>query len=185
MGVYHQGGVVPTQLAIPSIISTTTEAWHEPLKERRPLSATVLWWKTYSPPLWLLGDNSSLPLDMDIQTRDLMGRPGPEMVSELEKLVPPCPSKFRSSRKPAPSDLRQSDAVFVVAPKSLTFLDQYAAPQSRDSAFELLELWTYRQHLSLDDLDFGSDGILPTLKRVVGRRGLSVWLAQKPGCRQA
>ncbi|KAL3446233.1 Alg9-like mannosyltransferase family-domain-containing protein [Aspergillus insuetus] len=185
MGVYHQGGVVPTQLAIPSIISTTTEEWHEPLKERRPLSATVLWWKTYSPPLWLLGDNSSLPLDMDIQTRDLMGRPGPEMVSELEKLVPACPSKFRSPRKPALSDLRQSDAVFVVAPKSVTFLDQYAAPQSRDSAFELLELWTYRQHLSLDDLDFGSDGILPTLKRVVGRRGLSVWLAQKPGCRQA
>ncbi|KAL4865467.1 GPI mannosyltransferase 4 [Aspergillus spectabilis] len=181
MGVYHQGGVVPTQLTVPSVISATTEGWHDLLEDPRSLSATVVWWKTYSPPLWLLGDNSTLPLDLDIETQDLMGKPGPEMVQELEGLIPSCRSKKKSSRKPVS---KQPDAVFVVAPTSVTFLDQFLAPQSPQSSLELLELWTYRNHISLDDLDFGTDGFLPTLRRVIGRRGLGVWLAQRPGCRK-
>jgi phosphatidylinositol glycan class Z len=179
MGVYHQGGVVPTQLAVPSVISTTTSPWHESLKGTQPLFTTVVWWKTYSPPLWLLGDNSTLNLNID--TRDLMGKPGSEMVNELERLVPTCGSKQKSNE--LTSSLEQPDAVFVVAPKSVTFLDDFLAPQSPDSSLELLELWSYKKHISLDDLDFGSDGVLPTLKRVIGRRGLGVWLAQRPGCR--
>lgn len=171
MGVYHQGGVVPTQLAVPSIISATTS-----VKESQSISVTVFWWKTYSPPLWLLGDNSTLPVDLDIDTQDLMGKPGPEMINELEDLIPSCLKKQKSGSK-------QPDAVFVVAPKSITFLDQFLAPQSSSSSLELLELWSYRKHISLDDLDFGTDGILPTLKRVIGRRGLAVWLAQRPACR--
>ncbi|KAL2865697.1 glycosylphosphatidylinositol-alpha 1,2 mannosyltransferase smp3 [Aspergillus lucknowensis] len=182
MGVYHQGGVVPTQLAVPSIITASSHIWQEPLKEPTALSATVLWWKTYSPPLWLLGDNSSLPMDLDIETRDLMGKPGPEMVSELESLVPPCRSKKKGVKSSTTPGSRQPDAVLIVAPTSVTFLDQFAAPQNPDSSFELHELWTYRKHISLDDLDFGTDGFLPTLKRVIGRRGLGVWLARKPGC---
>lgn len=171
MGVYHQGGVVPTQLAVPSIISATTS-----VKESQSVSATVVWWKTYSPPLWLLGDNSTLPVDLNIDTQDLMGKPGPEMINDLEDLIPSCRKKQKSGSK-------QPDAVFVVAPKSVTFLDQFLAPQSSESSLELLELWNYRKHISLDDLDFGTDGVLPTLKRVIGRRGLGVWLAQRPACR--
>jgi phosphatidylinositol glycan class Z len=38
-----------------------------------------------------------------------------------------------------------------------------------------MELWRYRQHIGLDDLDFGDDGVWPTLERVVGRRGLVAW----------
>ncbi|KAL5342990.1 Alg9-like mannosyltransferase family-domain-containing protein [Aspergillus crustosus] len=182
MGVYHQGGVVPTQLAIPSIVSATAQGWSESLKEPQSLSATVVWWKTYSPPLWLLGDNSTLTLDLNIHTRDLMGKPGPEMIKELDSLVPSCrPKKKTYSRTPVS---QQSEAVFVVAPTSVTFLDQFVAPQSPDPSLELLELWTYRNHISLDDLDFGTDGILPTLQRVIGRRGLGVWLARRPGCRE-
>ncbi|KAL4980253.1 GPI mannosyltransferase 4 [Aspergillus desertorum] len=181
MGVYHQGGVVPTQLAIPSIISTTTEMWHESSKGKRSLSATVVWWKTYSPPLWLLGDNSTL--DLNIDTRDLMGKPGPEMVNQLESLVPSCRSKQKSGEVLGATGSERPDAVFVVAPKSVTFLDQFLAPQTSDSSLELLDLWTYKKHISLDDLDFASDGVLPTLKRVIGRRGLGVWLAQRPDCR--
>lgn len=183
MGVYHQGGVVPTQLAVPSIISATTETWHNSTTEPRSLSATVFWWKTYSPPLWLLGDNSTLPYDLNIDTQDLMGKPGPEMIQELEYLVPSCSTKQKSGKAYTGSGLKQPDAVFIVAPKSVTFLDQFLASQSPESSLELLELWSYRKHVSLDDLDFGEDGILPTLKRVIGRRGLSVWLAQRPRCR--
>lgn len=182
MGVYHQGGVVPTQLAIPSIISATAERWHGPSNEPQSLSATVVWWKTYSPPLWLLGDNSSLSWNLDIETLDLMGKPGPEMIAELEKLVPPCHSEKKGTRSSRSADSIRSDAVFVVAPRSATFLDQFAAPQSSGSNIELHELWTYKQHLNLDDMDFGTDGVLPTLKRVIGRRGMGVWLAQEPRC---
>ncbi|KKK16837.1 hypothetical protein AOCH_000245 [Aspergillus ochraceoroseus] len=183
MGVYHQGGVVPTQLAVPSIISASSENWHKLSQNgNQPVSATVLWWKTYSPPLWLLGDNSSLPLNLNIETRDLMGMPGSEMVNELEKLIPSCRSRRKRAQYSNSKGPRQPDAVFVVAPKSATFLDQFTAPDSIESSVELYELWTYRKHISLDDLDFGTDGILPTLKRVIGRRGLGVWLAKRAGC---
>jgi phosphatidylinositol glycan class Z len=144
MGVYHQGGVVPTQLALPNLILAP---------------ATVFWWKTYSPPLWLLGKN-----DPQITTHDLMGLPGAEMIAQLEQSVPGCES---------PS------SIFLVAPTSAEFLDSYAFDRARDTSLQLHPLWSYRNHLNLDDLDFGEDGILPTLKRVVGRRGLGVWAVQR------
>lgn len=141
MGIYHQGGVVPTQLAIPELVSTP---------------ATVFWWKTYSPPLWLLGNNSH------VTTHDLMGSPGPEMIGHLDLSVPACGT---------PS------STFLVAPASADFLDQY---MDRGTPIQLQPLWSYGNHLNLDDLDFAEDGILPTLKRVIGRRGLDVWAVERP-----
>lgn len=173
MGVYHQGGVVPTQLAIPSIVSDSF--FEAGASDNAQKSATILWWKTYSPPLWLLGDNTSTQLD--IETRDLMGISGPEMASELEKLVPQCPNPDDSNSLENPER-----SIFVVAPKSATFLDRYTHPSPDNSGLTLHELWTWRKHLNLDDLDFGTDGIFPTLNRVIGRRGLSVWTARRSGC---
>ncbi|KAL3259547.1 hypothetical protein ABHI18_005305 [Aspergillus niger] len=176
MGVYHQGGVVPTQIAIPSIVSESIfEAGAMSANDNAQKSATILWWKTYSPPLWLLGDNTTTQLN--IETRDLMGISGPEMASELEKLVPQCPNNDDSN-----SMDNSERSIFVVAPKSATFLDRYTNPSPDDSGLTLHELWTWRKHLNLDDLDFGTDGIFPTLKRVIGRRGLSVWAARRSGC---
>ncbi|GKZ81494.1 alpha 1,2 mannosyltransferase [Aspergillus niger] len=176
MGVYHQGGVVPTQIAIPSIVSESIfEAGAMSANDNAQKSATILWWKTYSPPLWLLGDNTTTQLN--IETRDLMGISGPEMASELEKLVPQCPNNDDSN-----SMDNSERSIFVVAPKSATFLDRYTNPSPDDSGLTLHELWTWRKHLNLDDLDFGTDGIFPTLKKVIGRRGLSVWAAQRSGC---
>jgi phosphatidylinositol glycan class Z len=155
MGVYHQGGVVPTQLAMRDIVSSST-THHIP-------SATVFWWKTYSPPLWLLGgDNRST----EIQTQDLMGIPGVELVQRLEQVVPSCST---------PS------SIFLVAPTSADFLDQYAlsAAKPQKQSLQLHPLWSYRKHLNLDDMDFAEDGILPTLKRVIGRRGLGVWSVRR------
>ncbi|KAI2765643.1 CAZyme family GT22 [Penicillium roqueforti] len=161
MGVYHQGGVVPTQLAMRDIVSSSPTPYIP--------SATVFWWKTYSPPLWLLGGDDQ---STEIQTLDLMGMSGVDMIQQLELVVPGCST-------PSP--------VFLVAPTSATFLDQYvfSAPQSQDQdqaqnqTLQLHQLWSYRNHLNLDDMDFGDDGILPTLKRVVGRRGLDVWSVQR------
>ncbi|KNG83073.1 GPI mannosyltransferase 4 [Aspergillus nomiae NRRL 13137] len=174
MGIYHQGGVVPAQLAMPSIISASSvESSDEFSGESSGVSATVIWWKTYSPPLWLLGTNNNSFLN--IETRDLMGVPGPDLVEELEKLLPSCSNE----------DSKQVDSVFVVAPKSAAFLDQYTpslSSSSVSSALELHELWSYKKHINLDDLDFGTDGVYSTLARVIGRRGLAVWRAKRADC---
>ncbi|GAB1200585.1 alpha 1,2 mannosyltransferase [Aspergillus pseudonomiae] len=174
MGIYHQGGVVPAQLAMPSIISASSvESSDEFSGESSGVSATVIWWKTYSPPLWLLGTNNNSFLN--IETRDLMGVPGPDLVEELEKLLPSCSNE----------ESKQVDSVFVVAPKSAAFLDQYTpspSSSSVSSALELHELWSYKKHINLDDLDFGTDGVYSTLARVIGRRGLAVWRAKRADC---
>ncbi|OKO89654.1 GPI mannosyltransferase 4 [Penicillium subrubescens] len=159
MGVYHQGGIVPAQLAMRTIVSTNTAA--QGVKTNPDTS--VFWWKTYSPPQWLLGaDNSSTPT---ISTLDLMGIPGVDLIQRLDQSVPKCGTV---------------SPVYLVAPTSATFLDEYAAmgtPRTPD--LQLYRLWTYRKHLNLDDLDFGDDGIVPTLARVIGRRGLGVWSVRR------
>lgn len=95
-----------------------------------------------------------------------MGIPGVQMARELEEAVPSCRSTKDSD-----------NAVFVVAPKSATFLDRYIHPSAGPSDLQLVQLWSYSKHLNLDDLDFGDDGVIPTLRRVIGRRGLAVWKA--------
>jgi hypothetical protein len=159
MGVYHQGGIVPAQLAMRTIVSTNTAA--QGVKTNP--DASVFWWKTYSPPQWLLGaDNSSTPA---INTLDLMGIPGVELIQRLDQSVPRCGTV---------------SPIYLVAPTSATFLDEYAATGTpRTPDLQLYRLWTYRKHLNLDDLDFGDDGIVPTLARVIGRRGLGVWSVRR------
>lgn len=159
MGVYHQGGVIPTQLAIPDIVSSHRSA---AATGQGNGAATVFWWKTYSPPRWLLGDS------LDITTNDLMGIPGEALINHLNQALPSCDTTI---------DTDQEKGVYVVAPKSAIFLDRYIPSISNQEKedIELNELWSYRNHLNLDDLDFGDDGVFPTLSRVVGRRGLGVW----------
>lgn len=200
MGIYHQGGVVPTQLAMPSIVSENamrTSADSSLNDSPSRVTARVFWWKTYSPPIWLLGDShNSNGLSLEIDTINLMGVPGPEMLAELDNAVAPC--SFSYSQNYSSSDSAE-ESIFLVAPKSATFLDQFAASSSRSSSssssdpssddddysdfpdLELHELWSYTKHVNLDDLSFEIDGIIPTLKRVIGRRGLGVWVVRRVG----
>jgi phosphatidylinositol glycan class Z len=152
MGVYHQGGIVPAQ----NYLARTDEDLSH-----------VQWWKTYSPPIWLLnGKNEHL------DTIDLMGISGPAMLGELSKVAPcenpPLISRLNGARK----------GVYLVAPRSAYFLKPYAHPNTT-TKISLEEVWSYRRHLNLDDLDFGDDGVWPTLRRVVGDRGLVVYRAKK------
>lgn len=162
MGIYHQGGVIPTQLAIPGIIADHRTGQGDG-------AATVFWWKTYSPPRWLVGDS------LDITTNDLMGIPGGELISHLNQALPACPVDANNTDK--------DKGTYVVAPKSATFLDRYipSSPSNEEKAadIELQELWYYENHLNLDDLHFGDDGVIPTLSRVVSRRGLGVWAVKR------
>jgi phosphatidylinositol glycan class Z len=155
MGTYHQGGVVPMQLHI----------------ERMENVNHVFWWKSYSPPLWLLDGKIET-----METTDLMGMQKESMIQELEGQVN-CKKKDASG-------------IYLVAPYSAIYLDKFIRPYKfppsatelervprlpKHNEIYLEEIWRYSKHLNLDDLDFGDDGILPTLKRVVGRRGLVLW----------
>ena len=41
------------------------------------------------------------------------------------------------------------------------------------------EVWTYRRHIGLDDLDFAADGVLGSLWGLIARKGLSVWKVRR------
>lgn len=118
----------------------------------------IFWWKTYSPPRWLLNGRNE-----EITTVDLMGLAGKQMITRLKSDAACIGGK--------------ENGTVLVAPASATFLDPHTVPRFPGEKPELAfkELWRYRQHIGLDDLDFGDDGVWPTLERVVGRRGLVAW----------
>lgn len=145
MGVYHQGGVVPAQLWV----GTQEDI------------SRAFWWKTYSPPTYLLGTNKT-----ELVTTDLMGMRGDSMIEELSKHTE-CGVK---------------STTLLLAPLSATFLDLYLADSTEQSPSKpiiLEEAWRYSNHLNLDDMDFGDDGVWPTISRVIGRRGIGAWRVQK------
>ena len=144
MGIYHQGGVIPAQI------------W---LGEQQNLDFTeVLWWRTYSPPVWLLGGNN-------VTTTDLMGM----NFRNLTKIIG---KRMAYSAETEVTDCRDL-SVGLVAPASSKELDIWTSGEGGEFVME--ELWRYTRHLNLDDLDIGEEGVLETLKRVVGRRGLVIW----------
>lgn len=138
-GTYHQGGVVPAQ------------TW---IAKQDNVSQTF-WWKTYSPPRWLLDGKNSV-----VNTTDLMGMKGELMIEQMKQAVS-CEST--------------QNRTLLIAPNSATFLDTYTWPATSENDLTFLRLWQYRNHIGLDDLDFGDDGVKPTLQRVIGRRGLVIW----------
>ncbi|EEH49759.2 glycosylphosphatidylinositol-alpha 1,2 mannosyltransferase [Paracoccidioides brasiliensis Pb18] len=223
MGIYHQGGVIPVQLQIPTILANSTAPPPHSLARNTgspPMpngTATVFWWKTYSPPTWLLGDLSVSnatgvpPLSFsNISTVDLMGIPGLDMMQRLEQAVPKCEQWHSSPTQKREQEHAQNsigthkvainydNPVLLVAPNSNTFLDKYVnnygsghADTTTDTAtdriadpqsLQLLLLWSHARHVSLDDMDFGEDGVIATLRRVIGRRGLNVWLVGRGVC---
>ena len=153
MGTYHQGGVIPTQL----FLAGQTDA------------TQALWWRTYSPPIWLLDGKSG-----DLTTRDLMGMQADLMVDELRRSATCHPATSASTSSP-------TTGTYLVAPQSSTFLDRFSDSYGNgtEPTLRLERKWHYRNHLNLDDLDFAEAGVWPTLRRVIGRRGLTTWRVTK------
>ncbi|KAK6330716.1 alpha 1,2 mannosyltransferase [Orbilia javanica] len=118
----------------------------------------VVWWKTYKPPTWLLGSRGK-----EIETVDLMGGPVKGVFGEIERI------------KTAAAGRCDKRSLFVT-PGSARGIEALVE-QGR-----IAKVWGYRKHLNLDDMDFGDDGIVETLNRVVGKRGIVVYEVVKPGC---
>lgn len=142
-----------------------------------------MWWKTYSPPVWMLDGNGDA-----VNTTDLMGMHPENMIEQVRRAVAPCAS-FPFDPKPNSNTngldkLEGERTTYLVAPHSALFLDHYTVPNSvsapetssnSDSDLHFDHVWTYRRHINLDDVDLVGEGLWGTVKRVVGRRGLQVW----------
>ena len=153
MGIYHQGGIVPAQVFM----------------SKQPDATQAIWWKTYMPPIWLLNGKNEV-----LRTQDVKGLPGEELLKELDKIATcDMPADRRSMEY-----LKEKNGTYLVAPLSATWLDPYL-PNKGLEGLRFREVWRHRQHLNLDDLDFGEDGVWDTLARVIGRRGLAIWRVTK------
>ena len=183
MGIYHQGGIIPAQLAIPTVI-----------EEADASSTTIFWWKTYPPPTYLLGSNPSTgtnSMQMETTTIPIMGLSTSDMLYKLSNTYPPeatsimCNSKNNASLVP--------NAVYLVAPLSAHLFDNTSSQSLSNRGFNfslrtssapttsaishltLIQKWHYKRHLNLDDIDIVDDGVLGTIRRVIGRRGLAIF----------
>jgi GPI mannosyltransferase 4 len=153
MGIYHQGGIVPGQV----FMSGQPDATH------------AVWWKTYTPPIWLLNGKNEV-----LQTRDVMGLKGDTLIGQLEALATcDTPADRRNTEY-----LKEKNGTYLIAPMSAEWIDPYLSNKGLEG-LRFREVWRYRQHLNLDDLDFGEDGVWKTLSRVIGRRGLVAWRVTK------
>ncbi|MCJ1406309.1 alpha 1,2 mannosyltransferase [Ptychographa xylographoides] len=171
MGVYHQGGVVPMQIWLGEHFNnqvpdrhanTPIEALH--IHQRHPTGIDVLWWRTYSPPIWLLdGKAETTSTGAGIRTIDLMGIPFAQFIAKMEERTGSCDGETRD--------------IIVVAPRSSTELDGFRDGKPEEWRWE--EVWTEWRQLNLDDMDWAEDGVLGTVGRVVGRRGLGAWKVER------
>ncbi|KAK4146158.1 glycosyltransferase [Dichotomopilus funicola] len=153
MGIYHQGGIIPAQVFM----------------SKQPDATQAVWWKTYMPPIWLLNGKNEV-----LRTRDVMGMKGETLLDELAQLATcDTPADRRSMEY-----LKEKNGTYLVAPLSAAWLDPYLQNKGLDG-LRFREVWQYRQHLNLDDLDFGEDGVWNTFSRVIGRRGLGIWRVTK------
>ncbi|PTB67395.1 glycosyltransferase family 22 protein [Trichoderma citrinoviride] len=153
MGTYHQGGIVPGQV----FMSKQSDA------------TTAVWWKTYSPPIWLLNGKNEV-----LTTKDVMGMKGEALLDLLAELATcDTPADRRNTEY-----LKEKNGTYLIAPASATWLDPYL-PNKGLEGLRFREVWRYRKHINLDDLDFGDDGVWNTLSRVIGRRGLVAWRVTK------
>lgn len=153
MGIYHQGGVVPGQVFL----------------SQQPDATQAIWWKTYTPPIWLLNGKNEF-----LTTRDVMGLKGELLLEQLNQLATcDTPADRRNQEF-----LKEKNGTYLIAPASATWLDPYL-PNKGLEGLRFREVWRYRKHLNLDDMEFGDDGVWDTLARVIGRRGLVAWRVTK------
>ena len=162
MGTFHQGGVIPAQIWLGTRYQQQSPSPAQPLSQ-------IFWWKTYPPPIYLLGKTNNTA---NVTTTDLMGMPFAELQTRLLAALGPCSGGSGAG-----------GAVGLVAPYSSTELDAWARDTNdrgtETQPVQIEELWRWQRHLNLDDMDFEADGVVATLRRVLGRRGLVVWRVER------
>jgi phosphatidylinositol glycan class Z len=160
MGAFHQAGVVPMQL-------------HLGNEAALPLGSRALWWRTYSPPVWVADASPE-----QLQTIDLMGMKAPDVFARIMQETGTCETREPENR---------AGDVLLIAPDTADEVDawkgQLINKQGREwrgeDRLRWTKLWRVGRHVGLDDLDIPGDGVWSTLKKVIGSRGLTAWRIQR------
>uniref|UniRef100_A0A060SY73 Mannosyltransferase n=1 Tax=Blastobotrys adeninivorans TaxID=409370 RepID=A0A060SY73_BLAAD len=187
MGTLHQGGVVPAQAYIGKNLITSKAG------------TTVVWWKTYPPPIWLLGQPNGTVETLSVSDfkLDLAG-----LGSELEQHQFRTHSNGTIARPVTVVDLMGSDEAiaaqtldqvsshisttttryipraYLVCPYSAFESHQFLSKRESNgrrkrttsSGYRLTPIWNTNLHLSMESLDFSD---WHTLKP-----GLGIWEIQ-------
>ena len=161
MGIFHQGGVVPVQMHIGAYDGSNSFGNVQ----------TVIWWKTYTPPVWLLGHRGLDPTEIRIV--DLMGASRQTVVDSI----------VANTVCDDPGDVRQSETstTLVITPRSANAQslaqESNSTPNPGSKQIVLREIWTYSLHLSLDNMDWATDGAWATITKLITQRGISIYQA--------
>jgi phosphatidylinositol glycan class Z len=113
-----------------------------------------LWWKTYPPPDWILGSQAG-----KIHVHDLMGADAAVLEDTIRRTIKCVPSTHQKN-------------FLLVMPLSTKELTSYL--DSQTGLFHITQVVSFHTHLNLD-IDFPRDGVIATITRVIGKRGLGVF----------
>lgn len=130
MGIYHQGGVVPA-----------LSYFQERFYAKNETGVTQIWWRTYSPPTWLLGDMSNSTQYLDLANAFSPGSKPNTVIDAMGAEY----EKVQSALGFAKS-VNAQQRIFLVTP--------VASYKQFFNASLFNETWTYPAHLDLDHLDF-------------------------------
>ena len=128
MGVMHQGGVIP---ALDHLHSEEFEG-----------KTVFIWWRTYSPPTWMLADQEIQIVVSTDQTEVAI----PKVSKSL--IIDTMGSKYLYVETLLKAMKRDQSKVLLVAP-----VGSFATEVEHKGEF--LEVWNYKWHLDMDHLDFG------------------------------
>ncbi|KAK6464479.1 GPI mannosyltransferase 4 [Scheffersomyces coipomensis] len=151
MGVYHQGGIVPaldyfhtSSIATPSTVND---------------QYIQIWWRTYSPPTWFLGDTNE-----DLQTitlNDENFKQGYNLDENKSKVVFDTMGIEYEYLLELINQLKSNDipkSIYLITPTA-TFNYKHL---SSDNEYKLV--WDYHYHLDMDHLDFNDlNSLVPGL----------------------
>lgn len=122
MGVFHQGGVVPAL---------------DYLRLQNKDSVQI-WWRTYSPPSWILGNNSTETIAIDTMID----------VNKSINIIDCMGTDFENVQKLINSILNDtSKPVYLITP--IASFDYFNASQFKP-------VWNYTFHLDMDHIDFSN-----------------------------
>lgn len=133
MGVYHQGGIVPA-----------LDYFHNNVFQKHSNQTIQIWWRTYSPPSWILGD--------EFNTLQILTLTDDSPLSEFDStksnfLIDTMGSSFKHVSKLIETYKDFNGSIYLIAPTS-SMLEH--------NNISMNQVWSYTHHLDLDHLDFSN-----------------------------
>jgi len=133
MGVYHQGGIVPA-----------LDYFHNNVFQKHSNQTIQIWWRTYSPPSWILGD--------ELNTLQILTLTDDSPLSEFDStksnfLIDTMGSSFKHVSKLIETYKDFNGSIYLIAPTS-SMLEH--------NDISMNQVWSYTHHLDLDHLDFSN-----------------------------